>query len=69
MESIRAKAIEMSFDSSIERQTKKLSNAIKESQASMYVNLDSHGIFKISENGKRHQKFTGNNLRHGKTKN
>jgi hypothetical protein len=64
VESMRAKAIELSFDAAVERQTRKLSNTIRESKSSLSVNLDSHGIYKISEGGQRYIRFTGSNLRH-----
>jgi TP901 family phage tail tape measure protein len=62
--SIKEKAVEQTFNTAIEKQTKKLSNVIKESQSSMFVNLDSHGIYTISQKGKTFRKFTGNSLRH-----
>jgi hypothetical protein len=63
---VKGKALELSFDSAIEKQTKKLSSAIRESQSNMHVNLDSHGIFTISQKGEAFRKFTGNNLKHGR---
>ncbi|MDR1340834.1 MAG: hypothetical protein LBK58_12385 [Prevotellaceae bacterium] len=65
IESVRAKAIELSFDSAVEKQTRKLANAIRESKSSLSVNLDSHGIYKISESGQRYGKLTGNQIKHG----
>jgi hypothetical protein len=52
------------IDKAIDAQTKRLEQAIKESQSNLSVNLDSHGIYRISECGQSFKKFTGNNMKY-----
>jgi hypothetical protein len=64
IEAARARAIEVSFNAAVDGQTKKLDKAIRDSQSELSVNLDSHGIYRISRNGESFVRFTGNCMRY-----